>query len=572
MRMRGPDASGFWSSSANRITLAHRRLAVLDLDSRADQPMVSGDGRYVIVFNGEIYNFRELRNELAEEGARFITHSDTEVLLELYARDREHMLAKLRGMFAFAIWDNVSKSLFFARDPYGIKPLYLGRAARGWLFASQVKALLASRMISKEPNPLGQAGFWLLGSVPEPHTWFRNISALPAGSWCSISAVGKLSGPHMYFDIGDCWRNAPARRLPLAESQEIVRSLTLDSVRNHLVADVPIGVFLSGGIDSGSLAGLMADAGASSIKGITIAFEEFANTPQDESPVAARIARQFGIEHHVRTISRSEFDADLSRILTAMDQPSIDGINTWFASKAVAELGLKVVISGVGGDELFCGYSSFRQLPRLVSRWNFASNIPGFAAVVNRLMGVLAARSGNPRWRWLPRQAVNLYGAYWLQRGLFSPDQLSTLMGCYPTAGWTEAADPQSLLRSMVGDLPEDSVAAIGQLESMAYLRNQLLRDSDWASMDHGIELRTPLVDAALLKGMMPMLRGFVQNPGKTLLANAPRTPLSREIVGRQKTGFGIPVERWMGVGNDKANRGSRGWARMIAVEYESAI
>lgn len=545
LRARGPDAEGYWNDAAVDVSLGHRRLSILDLDARANQPMVSDDGRYVIVFNGEIYNFRELRHVLERDGESFRTQGDTEVLLKLYAREGESMLPRLRGMFAFAIWDKQTRSVFLARDPYGIKPLYFARCSLGWLFASQVKALLASGLVGQEPDPQGQAGFWLLGSVPEPHTWFRDISALQAGCWCRIGADEQISGPQKYWDIGDTWRNAPECRMTITDVQEIVRTAMSESVRQHLVSDVPVGVFLSGGIDSGSLAGLMVDAGASEIQGITVSFQEFRGRHEDEVPVAREIAQSYGILHHVRTVTRQEFERDLPRILSAMDQPSIDGINTWYASKAVAELGLKVVISGVGGDELFYGYPSFSQLPALVSIWKKLARIPGSRLAADMALALWARRTGNLRWRWLTRQAGSMYGAYWLRRGLFTPDDLPQLMGRELAYEALQNLLPDSLLESMVGTLPADPQAAIGQLESMAYLRNQLLRDSDWASMNHSIELRTPLVDAWLLRSLTPAIRSFGALKGKHLLAASPVKPLSRNIVNRVKTGFGIPLGEW---------------------------
>lgn len=555
MQARGPDALGYWSDSKVGLSLGHRRLSILDPEPRANQPMHSDDGRYVIVFNGEIYNFLELRRGLESDGEAFRTRSDTEVLLKLYAREREGMLSRLRGMFSFAIWDRQTRGIFLARDPYGIKPLYIGRCKDGWLFASQVKALLASGLISHDPDPQGQAGFWLLGSVPEPRTWFRDISTLPAGNWCRITADGQFYGPYKYWDIGDSWRDAPECRLKPGEAQEMVRNAVSASVRQHLVADVPVGVLLSGGIDSGSLAGLIKDAGASGMQGITIAFNEFQGRHENEAPIAAEIARSYGIRHHVRIITQQEFEADLPRILSAMDQPSIDGINTWYASKAIAELGLKVVISGVGGDELFYGYPSFHQLPKLVSRWKRLAWIPGAQTAVDLVLALFTRRTGNPRWRWLPRMAGNLYGAYWLRRGLFSPDELTGLMGEEYFHETLQSLNPSFQLKSMVGALPTDAMAAVGQIESMAYLRNQLLRDSDWASMDHSVELRTPLVDAWLLRDLMPVLRSFGRLEGKRMLAATPATPLRRSIVDRVKTGFSFPLSLWMSgvLGNEVA-------------------
>lgn len=576
MLSRGPNAVSYWSDPNSCLTFGHRRLSIIDLDSRANQPMTVDDGRYVIVFNGEIYNFRELRSTLEGKGETFRTESDTEVLLKLYRLEGEGMLSRLRGMFAFAVWDRQVRSLFLARDPYGIKPLYMARCNQGWMFASQVKALLASGLLDRAPDPFGQMGFWLLGSVPEPRTWFRDISALPAGSWCRFAHDGTRTGPHSYWNIADAWREAPVCRATSAEVQEVVRTAVTESVRHHLVADVPVGLFLSGGVDSGSLAGLMKDCGPALIQGVTLAFNEFKGNHEDEVPAAAAIARRYGIHHHIRTVTREEFEADLPSILSAMDQPSIDGINTWFASKAIAEIGLKVVISGVGGDELFYGYPSFRQLPALVSRWKMLSAIPGMRIGANLALEQIARHSGNVRWRWLTRQAESLYGAYWLRRGLYTPDDLPSLMGPELASEALREEDPAILVQSLAGSLPEDGMAAVGQIESMAYLRNQLLRDSDWASMAHSVELRTPLVDAWLLRHLMPVLRSFGHLKGKALLAASPAVPLSEVIIHRVKTGFGVPLGMWKEVGmtvaagatRSTARQGggdSRQWAQIVA-------
>ena len=576
MEKRGPDAEGYWTDSSAGICFGHRRLSIIDVNSRANQPMQSDDDRMAIVFNGEIYNFLELRTLLENKGEIFHTKSDTEVLLKLYAREGEAMLPMLRGMFAFAIWDKQSRSLFLARDPYGIKPLYLAKSKYGWLFASQVKALLASELVDRAPDPIGQAGFWLLGSVPEPHTWFRDIRAVGAGTWCRISSNGDLTGPHSYWDIGETWRGALESMVTPMEAQERVRAAVSESVRMHMVSDVPVGVFLSGGIDSGSLAGLMKEGGAASVQGVTIAFSEFKGQHQDETPAASEIARRYGINHHIRTVTRKEFTDDLPQILMSMDQPSIDGINTWYASKAIAELGLKVVISGVGGDELFYGYSSFRQIPRLVDGWMMFSKLPGSRLFAQLLLKQLSALTSNTRWNWLASQAGGLHGAYWLRRGLFTPEDLPALMGEELADQVLRQLDPASLVGSLVGVLPKDGMAAVGQLESLIYLRNQLLRDSDWASMAHGVELRTPLVDPWLLRELMPIIRSFSRLNGKTMLANSPKQPLPKSIINRQKSGFGIPLGVWTSneptIANPHTHKArsqtsadSRRWAKIVS-------
>jgi asparagine synthase (glutamine-hydrolysing) len=325
--------------------------------------MVSDDGRFVIVFNGEIYNYPELRIELETDGARFRTTSDTEALLHLYARHGAEMVHRLRGMFAFAIWDAGQRRLFVARDPYGIKPLYTSNDGWTFRFASQVKALLAGGHVSLDPEPAGLVGFHLFGSVPEPFTLYRDIRALPAGHTQWVDAAGPRE-PKPFENIAEVLARGAAKPVPEAELHKRVRDGALDSMRAHLLADVEVGVFLSAGIDSGALLGLMRDAGQREIRAITLAFEEFRGTSEDEAPLAARVCEQYGAHHIVRRLRKQEFVEDLPAILEAMDQPSIDGVNTWFVSKAAKEAGLKVAISGLGGDELLGGYPSYLDLPR----------------------------------------------------------------------------------------------------------------------------------------------------------------------------------------------------------------
>ena len=542
LRPRGPDGEGRWQREG--VFLGHRRLAILDLDPRAAQPMESSCGRYVIAFNGEIYNFGELRRELEAAGELFRTTSDTEVILALFAREGEAMLPRLKGMFAFVIWDTRERRAFAARDPYGIKPLYLARVSGGVALASQVKALLATELVDRAPDPRGQAGFWMLGSVPEPHTWYRDIRCVQAGHCLWIEA-GEVRRQRLWCDIASVWREAAdpaAPRIPEPELRAAVRAALIESVDRHLVSDVPVGVFLSGGIDSGAVAALMQERGSSSLLGVTIAYDEYAGRHEDEAPVASLIARHYGLRHHIRRVSREEFVADLPRILAAMDQPSIDGINTWYASKAVAEQGLKVVVSGVGGDELFFGYDSFRRLPRLAAAWRMASRVPGLPALAGAAAKLQSRRTGEARWGHAPAWlAQGMAGAWWLHRSVLAPEVAAVKPGVEVDTGST----PERWVAEMAGPLAADDVLALAQIESTTYLRNQLLRDSDWASMNHSVELRTPLVDASLLVNLKPYLSSFRLHPGKTLLAAAPARPLPEAIVHRRKTGFAIPVKQW---------------------------
>jgi asparagine synthase (glutamine-hydrolysing) len=564
---RGPDGLGEWQGDG--IYLGHRRLAIIDLDPRAVQPMHSSCGRYAIAFNGEIYNYRELRKSLEEQGVAFRTTSDTEVVMELFRRDGDTMLPKLEGMFAFVIWDKHSRSAFAARDPYGIKPIYYAHTKSGWLIGSQVKALLATDLVPRTPCVQGQAGYWLLGSVPEPYTWFDAIRSVRAGHYMIFTAATPPV-ERCWHDIGAAWRDAEdsqaSASAPHRGSSEL-RERIYESVQRHMVADVPVGLFLSGGIDSSAVAGLMSDTGAQALCGVTLRFEEFAGTPSDESPGAASAAQCYRISHHLRTVGTAEFRSDLQGLLADMDQPSIDGVNTWYASKAASELGLKVVMSGVGGDELFLGYPLFRTIPRLL-RWRGALDaLPAGRTVAAALGRWRARRTGNQRWAHAESWSRTVEGAWWLRRSVRAPEELPALLGADEGHAFLRKFDPVEMVRSMTGALARDPVLALGQIESMTYLRNQLLRDSDWASMAHSLELRTPLVDAKLLSGLVPCLRGFGSGPVKAMLANAPRQPVPASIAGKRKTGFGIPVSHWLG---KPSGRLSVEWAARVAAQCYS--
>jgi len=551
MRLRGPDAEGLWTDKG--VVLGHRRLAILDLDPRSNQPMIASSEDYAIVFNGEIYNFRELRRELEADGVAFRTTSDTEVLLALYAREGERMLPRLRGMFALAIWSPRTRELFLARDPYGIKPLYYAQTERGLVFASQVKAVLASGLVSSVHEPAGVAGFYLWGSVPEPWTLYRGIFALPCGHWMRVRA-GTSGSPVCWNDIRDNWRQ-PGIPRSAAQLQEEVRQAVTDSVRAHLVSDVPVSVFLSGGIDSGAIAGLTSEMGAQ-VEGITVGFDEFFSKHEDEVPTAAAIAAHYGLPHHVRRISRDEFEQDIPMILDAMDQPSIDGVNTWFAAKAAAERGYKVVLSGVGGDELFYGYSLMKDLPRSAAQGKAIAAIPGASWLVKAACALLANGRRHPKLKGVPDFMGSLEGVYFLKRCLFLPQDLSVLMG--------EKSAREGLAR--LGGSPPGMTAAnavtgaagVCLLDSTHYLRNQLLRDSDWASMAHSLELRTPLVDAALLHALRSVHTGFAGGAGKRMLAQSPLSPLPEAIVNRPKSGFGVPMTQWLAASTEQ-----REWDQM---------
>jgi asparagine synthase (glutamine-hydrolysing) len=547
MAARGPDGLGAWASEDDRIGLGHRRLAIIDLSEGGAQPMSSADGNLVVTFNGEIYNFRELRRELEAKGSVFRSQSDTEVLLELYGREGTDMVRKLRGMFAFAIWDRPRRRLVLARDPYGIKPLYY--ADDGWTFrfASQVKALLAGGAIDSDADPAGAVGFFLFGSVPEPFSCYRAIRAVPAGSVLVVDSTGAGSAMALH-SIAACY--ADAGIAAPRHCGDDVRDALLDSVRNHLVADVPVGAFLSAGIDSGALVGLMRDAGASDIKTATIGFAEFAGKASDESVLAAEVAAHYRTSHATRVVTRAEFEQDFDRILAAMDQPTIDGINTWFVAKATREHGLKVAISGLGGDELFGGYPSFRDVPRWVRAFSIPSRVPHAGKLLRAIAEpIVRALGASPKAAGLLELGGTTRGAYLLKRGLFMPWELDRVLPREVVDAGLRRLDPMGLIKKAMTPKPPTAFGRVAALESSLYMRNQLLRDTDWASMAHSLEVRVPLVDSVLLERLAPFAGDFGGAGGKQALAHAPSKPLPAGVVNRAKTGFTTPIESWMRAG-----------------------
>lgn len=557
MASRGPDGQGEWYAGDGRLGLGHRRLAIIDLSGRGAQPMTTADGSLTISFNGEIYNYQSLRRTLEAAGYAFRSDSDTEVLLHLYAWRGEAMFAALRGMFAFALWDARQRRLLLARDPYGIKPLYYANDGRTVRVASQVKALLAGGRISRELDPAGVAGFWLFGSVPEPFTLYQSIQAVPAGSFVWVDADGPQP-PRSCFSLAETFRAADQRPEPLTvtDLSAAVRAALLDSVRHHLVADVPVGAFLSAGIDSGSLVGLMRDAGQQDLQTITLAFAEFLGQSRDEAPLAEQVARHYGTRHTTRRITEQEFREDLPRLLAAMDQPSIDGVNTWFVSKAARELGLKVAVSGLGGDELFGGYPSFREIPRWVRLLALPARIPGLGDLFQRIFSAhgrqpaagsrLPAAHLSPKFAGLLKYGGTYPGAYLLRRGLFMPWELDALMAPEQARQGLARLQPLQAIAAALTPPPRTAFSRVAALEAGFYMRNQLLRDTDWASMAHALEVRTPLVDVALLSRLAPALAAQRRLDGKALLAGSPANPLPLPVTARPKTGFETPVATWL--------------------------
>jgi asparagine synthase (glutamine-hydrolysing) len=592
MKNRGPDGAGSWISTDQNIGLAHRRLSIIDLSNAGAQPMCDPDTGDRIVFNGEIYNYQSLRGELKASGASFHSHSDTEVLLKLYATRGQEMLQELRGMYAFAIWDNAKQGIFLARDPFGIKPLYIGDDGKTLRFASQAKALLAGNGIDTTPEPAGHVGFFLWGHVPEPYTLYKGISALPAGTSLWVDHTGRKS-PKVFFDLTQELTQLQQDSLVIKpqDAKEQLCEALLNSVRHHLIADVSVGVFLSAGLDSATIAGLVTEIFSPSasckknssalpfhlntknpdkkniLHTLTLGFKEFANTEHDEVPLAETLARHYGSTHTSRSVSKEDFHTHLDNLLLSMDQPSIDGVNTYFISLAAKEAGLKVALSGLGGDELFAGYSSFQDIPKMINLFSPIAKIPYFGRGLRYIAAPFLKQHTSPKYAGLFEFCGDYAGAYLLRRGLFMPWELPKLLDeDMIKEGWKKLRVLPALQQTIAG--VKNPRLRITALETAWYMRNQLLRDTDWASMAHSLEVRVPLVDIMLFRTVTRLLHaGFA--PGKQDMAKSAKIPLPDAVIQRKKTGFSVPVKKWLtemlGVDCANTDRGLRSWALYLA-------
>ena len=537
---RGPDSEGIWSDKD--IFLGSRRLAIFDLNIRSNQPMISLCERYVIVFNGSIYNYKELRNYLISKNIKLKTQSDTEVLLELYSLEGNKMLNKLKGMFAFVIWDKKNKELFAARDPYGIKPLYIGLNDNGVILASQVKTIISTKFIDQEEDLYSQFSFYNFGFVIEPRTWFKNIKSLKPGFFIKVKDPNNIIETSWY-NFNKNWVNAddPRSKKEKLLKEKIIKSIT-NSVERHLISDVPIGIFLSSGVDSSLLAGIASQKTKKKIKAITVSFEEFENSDYNEISKAKKIAKRFGLEHHIFKVTKEDFKKDLPDILKAMDQPTIDGINVWYASKAAAKLNLKVVFSGLGGDELFFGYNHFKTIPLLFKLNNYIKKIPILSRLYTLVLKIISKIKRDKRIKEVTK-SKSILDLLILKRTIIHSSDIVKNKAILKeiSKGFYEKT-----FNKHENHIFLNKKIFLSNLESIYYLRNQLLRDSDWASMYHGVELRTPLVDITLLEELSDLMSEYSNFSGKKVIKSSFSNILTRELNSKQKIGFQTPVKEWI--------------------------
>ena len=528
-------------SSATTV-LGVRRLAILDRSPRGRMPMGSANRRGWLAYNGETYNYRELRAELGPAES-FSSGSDTEVLLRAFDTWGEAALARLRGMFGLAYFQaGPTPTLLLARDRFGIKPLYWHEDRRRVLFASEVTAIVRGGLVPDEASGEALARFLEWGSVPSPLTTVKDVRALPPGHILKISSRG--ARVERYWDL-DGAVEAARRAAPRAAADAVIatRERLEESVRLHLVSDVPLGVFLSGGIDSSALAALAAEGRPQPLTTLSVAFEERALS---EAAYARRMAARVGADHHEVLLRAPDVFADLGAFFAAMDQPTVDGLNTWCIARAAREAGLTVVLSGLGGDEVFWGYDHLRRTAALgLARAVMAALPAAVRRGVTRLgpmAGALLARPGLDRLTAL--EAPTPPGVYHLVRGLFPRATVRDLLGA--SEGDLEAAAPALTgdARAGAGDLRE----ALTRLEFSHYLGDQLLRDTDVMGMAHSIETRVPYLDHRLVETVLglPAALKLDRARPKPLLLDALGDRLPREIWDRPKMGFTFPMAAWM--------------------------
>lgn len=545
---RGPDDSGFEVIETPRgmVGIGNRRLAVQDVSQHGHQPMPNADTGDVLVYNGEIYNVPELRSLLESTGHRFRGTSDTEILLRAYEQWGTGCVDRLRGMFAFALWDARRARLAIARDHIGIKPLYYAMLpAGGFAFASELRSLLAGGLLPFELDPRAVGGYLAYGAVQEPLTAVRGTSVLPPASWIELDAAGTILAEHCYWKLPtpDLSRSLVPREALVAEGREILEH----SVKRHLVSDVPLGVFLSSGIDSTAVLGLAQRAAPGQARAFTVSFPD--DPRVNEASVARATAERLGVEYHECAVDHTTALRWAEGFLESADQPTMDGLNTYIISRAVREQGIVVALSGQGGDEVFGGYPSFRQVPRLLRWMERGSFIPPAArAALAGWAGAVAGSTRREKARDIAADCAELAAVYFQYRKLLSNRELSRLGVDAERLGLT----PSFHLPEFAGErwvVPGDPVASVARLETMFYLQNVLLHDGDVYGMANSLEIRVPLLDRDLMEWAFRLPGSVLQRPGlptKYLLRQMTREFYTPEQSALPKRGFTPPYSQWM--------------------------
>jgi asparagine synthase (glutamine-hydrolysing) len=565
LRHRGPDGHGLWQANTAEVVFGHRRLAIIDLSEAGAQPMVDEATGCAVTYNGEIYNFLEIRRDLEALGETFRSSCDTEVILKAYKRWGLDAVPRFRGIFALALWDPRAGAVHLVRDPMGIKPLYWTTVRdpetgdEVLLFASEVRALLASGAVPRSLDPAAVASYLWHGFVVGPSTIVAGVQLLPAASILSLEAGDGPRGPNTQR-LRQYWHMPSSRarqQTPAELREELLRTLKM-----QLISDVPLGVFLSGGVDSSAVAALAAEVTSEPLHTFTIGFDEAA---YDETTYAQRVADAIGSRHTRVLLSQDDFRLHLEDALNAIDQPTFDGVNSYFVSRAVRGAGVTVALAGTGGDELFGGYSSYVDIPRAMraTGWVPANGVARRAA--DGALTLLARLAGDLSWnvlgvappqtRWgkiadVARAADDVFGLYQVSYALFTRESQARLAGSAIQLAQRQqqyglpAAVAESWRKRVAGS---ELLHAVSLLELSSFIGERLLRDTDSVSMAVALEVRVPLLDHVLAEtvaGIDPGPR-FAPLGRKQLLRDVALARLDPAIFDRPKAGFVLPIDVW---------------------------
>ena len=537
---RGPDDRGIWQSECKKITLGHNRLSIIDLTDKARQPLVSKDNNLVITFNGEIYNYKEIKNELSKNNVLFKSNSDTEVILESYKYWGVEFVKKLRGMFAFAIWDNDKKKLLLARDPFGIKPLYYFKKKNILFFASQVKSILSIDNLSFEKSGRSVLDYYLWGNIQEPLTLYKDIYSLERGTVKIID--GKLNETsYEYANIKDAILNSKTTNFKNEfELNEKLNYLIKDTVNYHQVSDVPVTFLLSSGIDSNILLAASKKKINTNFNAMTLDFSE----KLKESPLAKVGSKMNNIDHIIEKVDDNEIAELISQYYKYMDMPTNDGLNNYVVSYFAKKKGSKVLISGIGGDELFFGYPSFKRIPIMRKISKVIPNNKNIQKILYDISyKILSKFNKNIKYAGVLKYSHNTLDSFMLQRCIFTPEEIADLINTNVID--EEMSDLELQQQKEINDKDfENEQLKIMYFEIKYYLCSKLLRDSDWASMANSVELRTPFVDWFFFNELLPLLKSNINISKKNMLDSFKgHAPL--ELYNRKKTGFAIPYKQY---------------------------
>lgn len=542
---RGPDDEGLEivshpSETGPMVALGARRLAIQDLSPAGHQPMQDPATGNWVVFNGEIYNFHVLRKELERLGHRFHSHGDTEVLLKAYGEWGDACVERLAGMFALAIWDARRQRLFLARDRFGVKPLYYFEADSRLAFASEVRSLLATGLVPRRLDHAGLASYLAFGAVQDPLTIVESVRSLLPGHTMTWEGGRR--------QIRGFWSLARAASRPAftdspSEAVSAIRERLLEAVSQRLIADVPLGIFLSGGLDSSVIVAMTREVSAEPPHTFSVVFGSHGYC---EGKYSDCVARTFGCRHHRIQLTHAKLLEEIPRALAAMDQPTVDGMNTYIVSEATKRAGITVALSGLGGDEVFGGYSSFLSVPKMMKFRRHAA----WLEPLGRGMHALLGQSQTNRFAKMVALGSGQYFGghpYFLSRALFAPRSIRALFPSFPMDNaelgrlWNLGAVAEEV-RSL------DAHNQVSVLEGSTYMANMLLRDTDCMSMAHSMEVREPLLDHRVWEYVLPLAARLKHDPRtpKQLLLRAAGQSLPQETYRRPKMGFTLPFESWL--------------------------